>query len=181
MEEDDDNFGQQDSNIFEKGDIVGQGTYGIVYRGKLTETGEVIAIKKIKIDNNSEGINSTSLREITILRELSHPNIIELKNVICKESKLYLLMEYLDYDLNKFLQESGDEVLDEDTIKSFLYQTLDAIAYCHSRKIIHRDLKPANLLIDKNGKLKVTDFGLARAFSIPVRPYTKSICKNKIY
>ena len=167
-----------DRSIFQKIESIGRGTYGVVYKGINKETNEIIAIKKIKIDFENEGIPSTSLREITILRELSHPNIVELKDVVCEDNKLYLLFEYVDYDLRKFLDESGPEPLDDDTIKSFLYQILDAVAYCHSKRIIHRDLKPQNLLIDKKCNLKIADFGLARAFSIPIRPFTKEVRKS---
>jgi cyclin-dependent kinase 1 len=70
-----------------------------------------------------------------------------------------------------------EQVLETDLIKSFLYQILEGVAYCHSKKIIHRDLKPQNLLLNQKGQLKIADFGLARAFSIPIRPYTKEVCK----
>ena len=154
---------------------MGSGTYGDVYKGKLKGSSEIIAIKKIKIDLENEGIPSTALREITILRELQHPNIIELKDVICNNNKLYLLFEFAEYDLRKYLEEFEHKNLEEETIKSFLYQILDALAYCHSKKIIHRDLKPQNILLTKNLKIKIGDFGLARVFSIPIRPYTKEV------
>jgi len=154
---------------------VGSGTYGDVYKGKLKDSNEIIAIKKIKIDLKNEGIPSTALREITILKELQHPNIIELKKVICNNNKLYLFFEYAEYDLRKYLEEFENENLDEETIKSFLYQILDALAYCHSKKIIHRDLKPQNILLTKHLNIKIGDFGLARVFSIPIRPYTKEV------
>jgi cyclin-dependent kinase 1 len=172
----DDNFGNNDRDIFEKDQHIGSGTYGIVYKGLNKKTNEVIAIKKIKIELDSEGVPSTALREISILRELKHKNIVELKDVVCSENKLYLLFEYLEIDLRKYLESLGqDEVLDAEIIKSLIFQILEGVAYCHSKKIIHRDLKPQNLLLDQIGKVKIADFGLARAFSIPIRPYTKEV------
>lgn len=171
-----DNFGNGDRSIFEKCENIGSGTYGIVYKGINKITNEVIAIKKIKIELETEGVPSTALREISILRELRHKNIVELKDVVCAENKLYLLFEYLDIDLRKYLECLNDEeTLDPDIVKSFLFQILEGIAYCHSKKIIHRDLKPQNLLLDQYGRIKIADFGLARAFSIPIRPYTKEV------
>lgn len=176
-----DNFGRHNKSIFTKIENIGSGTYGDVYKGINNETNEVIAIKRIKIDLENEGIPSTALREITILRELNHPNIVELKDVVCEENKLYLLFEHLEYDLKRYFDEVGNENLNENVIKSFLYQILDGVAYCHANKVIHRDLKPQNLLLDTTGKLKIADFGLARAFSIPIRPYTKEVRKKYFY
>ena len=171
-----DNFGNGDRSIFEKCENIGSGAYGVVYKGINKETNEVIAIKRIKTELESEGVPSTALREISILRELKHPNIVELKDVVCAENKLYLLFEYLDIDLKKYLESLNENVmLEPERIKSFLFQILEAIAYCHSKKIIHRDVKPQNLLLDQYGKIKLADFGLARAFSIPIRPYTKEV------
>ena len=120
MIDDDDNFGKSDKSIFQKIDTIGSGTYGVVYKGKNKNTGEIIAIKKIKIDLENEGVPSTALREITILRELSHPNIVQLKDVVCEESKLYLLFEFLEYDLKKYMDINP---LDEKTIKSAIALT----------------------------------------------------------
>ena len=175
--DDDDDFGNNDESIFEKIESIGSGTYGTVYKGRHTKTNQTIAIKKIKIDLEFEGIPSTALREITILRELHHENIVKLLDIVCCEKKLYLLFEYLDYDLKRYLDTFYKEKdLEIDLIKSFMTQILKGVSYCHSRKIIHRDLKPQNLLINhENNTLKIGDFGLARTFSIPNRPYTKEV------
>lgn len=176
MEED--NFGNGDRNMFEKCETIGSGTYGVVYKGLNKETNEVVAIKKMKIDLDSEGVPSTALREISILRELKHPNIVDLKDVVCADNKLYLLFEYLEIDLRKYIECLGEEeLLDPELVKSFVFQLLEGVAYCHAKKIIHRDLKPQNLLLDQQGRLKIADFGLARSFSIPIRPYTKEVRK----
>ena len=173
MEED--NLGDNHKFLYEKIEEVGSGTYGVVHKGRNKKTNEIIAIKKIKIELESEGIPSTALREICILKELSHPNIVEMKDIICTEKKLYIIFEYLEYDLRKYFEKT--EQLNIDVIKSFLFQLLNGIAYCHSKKIIHRDLKPQNLLIDNQNNLKIADFGLARSYSIPIRPYTKEVRK----
>jgi serine/threonine protein kinase len=91
------------------------------------------------------------------------------------EKKLTLVFEYLDQDLKKYLDNAGEAGLDQATIKSFLYQLLLGIAYCHQHRVLHRDLKPQNLLINIEGELKLADFGLARAFGIPVRSYTHEV------
>ena len=178
MSEEDD-FGQKGKEIFEKIEKIGSGTYGVVYKGfKKNKDGskQIVAIKKMKIDLENEGIPSTALREITILRELEHPNIVKLIDVVLNNSKLYLLFEFIECDLRKFLISYKNNILSENLIKNFLFKILDAVAFCHSKKIIHRDLKPQNILVEKDGEIvKVADFGLARAFSIPIRPYTKEV------
>jgi len=86
---------------------VGEGTYGVVYKSRNKETQELVALKKIKLENEDEGIPSTAIREISILKQLKHPNIVNLKELVHGEKKLYLIFEYLDHDLKKFLDLSG--------------------------------------------------------------------------
>ena len=126
------------------------------------------------MEAEDEGIPSTAIREISLLRELRHPNIVRLYDVVHTERKLTLVFEYLDQDLKKYLDvcESG---LDSTIVKSLLYQLLTGVAYCHHHRVLHRDLKPQNLLINREGELKLADFGLARAFGIPVRSYTHEV------
>jgi cyclin-dependent kinase 2 len=175
--QDDEDFGaNNDLDFIEKLETIGSGTYGVVYKGIIKETEELIAIKKIKIELESEGVPSTALREICILRDLSHPNIVDLKDVVCSNNKLFLLFEYLEIDLKKYMEQlPKNEKLKPELVKHFMYQILDGLAYCHAKRIIHRDLKPQNLLLNKNLQLKLADFGLARAFSLPIRPYTKEV------
>lgn len=120
------------------------------------------------------GIPSTAIREISLLKELRHPNIVRLFDVVHTEKKLTLVFEYLDQDLKKYLDvcEGG---LDPTILKSFLFQLITGVAYCHHHRVLHRDLKPQNLLINREGELKLADFGLARAFGIPVRSYTHEV------
>ncbi|XP_026681890.1 cyclin-dependent kinase 2-like [Diaphorina citri] len=121
-----------------------------------------------------EGVPSTALREISVLKELKHPNVIRLHDVIPVDFKLFLVFEFLRQDLKDFLQTTPVPVPPA-LAKSYLYQLLEALRYCHSRRIIHRDLKPQNILINKSGALKLADFGLSRAFTIPMNRYTHEV------
>lgn len=153
---------------------IGEGTYGIVYKAKDRGTGEILALKKIRLEAEDEGIPSTAIREISLLKQLQHRNIVRLYDVVHTEKKLTLVFEFLDQDLKKYL-DACKEGLEPFTIKSFLYQLLEGIGYCHKHRVLHRDLKPQNLLINMEGELKLADFGLARAFGIPVRSYTHEV------
>ena len=159
---------------YQKLDKVGEGTYGVVYKCQNKETKKLVALKKIRLENEDEGMPSTAIREISILKQLHHPNIVNLLDLIHGEKKLYLVFEFLDHDLKKYLNLNVSP-LSPQLVKSYLYQILLAIKYCHSKRILHRDLKPQNLLIDKNGIIKVGDFGLARAFGIPIKTLTHEI------
>jgi len=158
---------------YEKLEKVGEGTYGVVYKAQDPK-GDIYALKTIRLEAEDEGIPSTAIREISLLKELQHPNIVRLCDVIHTERKLTLVFEYLDQDLKKLL-DLCDGGLAGAMTQSFLYQLLRGIAYCHQHRVLHRDLKPQNLLINRDGALKLADFGLARAFGIPVRSYTHEV------
>ncbi|VDD92600.1 unnamed protein product [Enterobius vermicularis] len=161
---------------FMKLEKIGEGTYGVVYKGQNIKTGQMVAMKKIRLESEDEGVPATALREISLLRELLHPNIVALEEVIMQEEKLYLIFEFLSMDLKKFIDTiPKDTMMDPYLQKSYLYQILQAMCFCHQRRILHRDLKPQNLLVDSNGIIKLADFGLARAIGIPVRVYTHEI------
>lgn len=159
---------------YAKIDKVGEGTYGVVYKCQNKQTKEYVALKKIRLENEDEGIPSTAIREISILKQMRHSRIIKLIDLIHGEKKLYLVFEFLDYDLKKYLDMNGGP-LPLQLVKSYLYQITSAIKYCHSKRILHRDLKPQNLLIDKNGVIKLADFGLARAFGVPIKTLTHEV------
>lgn len=159
---------------YQKLEKIGEGTYGVVYMAKDRVTGEIVALKKIRLEAEDEGIPSTAIREISLLKELQHPNIVRLYDVVHTEKKLTLVFEYLDQDLKKYL-DVCDQGLELVVMKSFLYQLLCGVSYCHHHRVLHRDLKPQNLLINREGELKLADFGLARAFGIPVRSYTHEV------
>ena len=131
-------------------------------------------MKKIRLEAEDEGVPSTAVREISLLKELQHENIVSLKDVVHENAKLYLVFEYLEQDLKKYMEFVGNR-LDKLLVKSYMYQLLLGIAFCHSHRVLHRDLKPQNLLIDRQGILKLADFGLARAFGVPVRTFTHEV------
>ncbi|XP_031203622.1 cyclin-dependent kinase 1 [Mastomys coucha] len=155
---------------------IGEGTYGVVYKGRHRTTGQIVAMKKIRLESEEEGVPSTAIREISLLKELRHPNIVSLQDVLMQDSRLYLIFEFLSMDLKKYLDSiPPGQFMDSSLVKSYLYQILQGIVFCHSRRVLHRDLKPQNLLIDDKGTIKLADFGLARAFGIPIRVYTHEV------
>uniref|UniRef100_A0A8C2WN61 cyclin-dependent kinase n=1 Tax=Cyclopterus lumpus TaxID=8103 RepID=A0A8C2WN61_CYCLU len=162
-------------DTFQKVEKIGEGTYGVVYKAKNKVTGETVALKKIRLDTETEGVPSTAIREISLLKELSHPNIVKLRDVIHTENKLYLVFEFLHQDLKKFMDSFTVAGIPLPLVKSYLFQLLQGLAFCHSHRVLHRDLKPQNLLINAQGEIKLADFGLARAFGVPVRTYTHEV------
>jgi cyclin-dependent kinase len=134
-------------------------------------------MKKIRLESEDEGVPSTAIREISLLKELDNENIVKLLDTLHYEAKLYLVFEFLDNDLKRYQEKmnAAHTPLSIDLIKKFTYQLCSGLVFCHSHRIIHRDLKPQNLLIDKDANLKIADFGLARAFGIPLRTYTHEV------
>ena len=127
---------------YQKIEKIGEGTYGVVYKARNRLTGELVALKKIRLEAEDEGIPSTAIREISILKELQHDNIVRLHDVIHTEKKLTLVFEYLDLDLKKFLDTSGSQGLPQHQVKILLYQLISGVQFCHDRRVLHRDLKP---------------------------------------
>ncbi len=134
-----------------------------------------MALKEIHLDAE-EGTPSTAIREISLLKELKHVNILRLHDVIHSETKLVLIFEYCEMDLKKYMDKHGENgALDPNTVRSFMYQLLKGTAFCHENQVLHRDLKPQNLLINRKGELKLGDFGLARAFGVPVNTFSNEV------
>jgi negative regulator of PHO system len=144
-------------------------------QGRSRITNELVALKEIHLDAE-EGTPSTAIREISLMKELKHPNIVRLYDVIHTESKLMLVFEYMDLDLKKYMDSHGDRgALEPAVVRSFMWQLLKGTAFCHDNRVLHRDLKPQNLLINKKGELKLAEFGLARAFGIPVNTFSNEV------
>lgn len=156
---------------YQKIEKVGEGTYGEVFKARDNITNEFVALKKVRLENETQGIPATSMREISALKELEHPNIVKLVDLICGENKLYLVFEFITEDLRRFLKRDSSPLAPK-TIKFIFFQILHAVCHCHSSGIIHRDLKPHNILINEKGLIKIADFGLARTYITPFRTYT---------
>uniref|UniRef100_A0A4W3HQM0 Cyclin-dependent kinase 12 n=1 Tax=Callorhinchus milii TaxID=7868 RepID=A0A4W3HQM0_CALMI len=165
--------------------IIGEGTYGQVYKAKDKDTGEMVALKKVRLDNEKEGFPITAIREIKILRQLNHTSVVNMKEIVTdkqdaldfKKDKgaFYLVFEYMDHDLMGLL-ESGLVHFTEDHIKSFMKQLMDGLDYCHRKNFLHRDIKCSNILLNNSGRIKLADFGLARLYnSEESRPYTNKV------
>ncbi|KAK0595023.1 hypothetical protein LWI29_002674 [Acer saccharum] len=155
---------------------IGEGSYGKVHKARDCITNETVALKMISMDIEKVGVPSTTIREISVLKEMQHPNIVSLRDVQYTEKDMCLVFEYLDMDLKKYMDSCTDFTNNPHAIKTFLRQILCGVAYCHSHRVLHRDMKPQNLLIDcRTSTIKHADFGLARACSVPIRTYSHEV------
>eukprot|EP00300_Choanocystis_sp_HF-7_P007547 c15352_g1_i1.p1 GENE.c15352_g1_i1~~c15352_g1_i1.p1 ORF type:complete len:322 (+),score=46.34 c15352_g1_i1:60-968(+) len=153
---------------------LGEGTYGVVFKALDTTTNEIVALKRIRLVTQEEGVPRTAIREISLLRQLDHPNVVQLKNVIHVDRQLHLAFEFFDQDLHQYFRTCPKPV-DPTLIKKLMFQLFNGLAFCHAHGILHRDLKPQNLLVSSDGRLKLADFGLSRAFSVPMSTYTHEV------
>ncbi|NXN25971.1 CDK18 kinase, partial [Nycticryphes semicollaris] len=164
-------FGKLETYV--KLDKLGEGTYATVFKGRSKLTENLVALKEIRLEHE-EGAPCTAIREVSLLKNLKHANIVTLHDIIHTERSLTLVFEYLDSDLKQYLDNCGN-LMSVHNVKIFMFQLLRGLAYCHGRKILHRDLKPQNLLINERGELKLADFGLARAKSVPTKTYSNEV------
>ncbi|XP_034387491.1 cyclin-dependent kinase-like 5 isoform X1 [Cyclopterus lumpus] len=151
-------------NKFEVLGIVGEGAYGVVLKCRHKDTNEIVAIKKFKDSEENEEVKETTLRELKMLRTLKQENIVELKEAFRRRGKLYLVFEYVEKNMLELLEELPNGVA-TDKARSYIYQLIRAIHWCHKHDIVHRDIKPENLLISSDDVLKLCDFGFARNLS----------------
>uniref|UniRef100_A0A4W5PEE2 cyclin-dependent kinase n=1 Tax=Hucho hucho TaxID=62062 RepID=A0A4W5PEE2_9TELE len=152
---------------------ISYGTYATVFKGRSKLTDNLVALKEIRLEHE-EGAPCTAIREVSLLKDLKHANIVTLHDIIHTDKSLTLVFEYLDKDLKQYMDDCGN-ILSMQNVKIFLFQILRGLAYCHKRKVLHRDLKPQNLLINDRGELKLADFGLARAKSVPTKTYSNEV------
>ncbi|KZT00647.1 Pkinase-domain-containing protein [Laetiporus sulphureus 93-53] len=158
---------QEDYNVLTK---LGEGTFGEVHKAVHRTKGNAVALKRILMHNEKEGMPVTALREIKILKALHHPCIVDILDMFVVKSQdkhtplsVYMVFPYMDHDLAGLLENERVK-LSPSQIKLYMKQLLEGTAYMHRNHILHRDMKAANLLISNEGTLKIADFGLARAF-----------------
>ncbi|KAL9662718.1 hypothetical protein QQ045_027551 [Rhodiola kirilowii] len=165
--------------------LLGLRVFRQVFMAREIATGEIVALKRIRMEKERKGVPMTALREIKILQELNHPNVIKLKEIvmtslgflsdiigfsrcITDENKyrgdIYLVFEYMDHDLTGLSERPGIQFT-VPQIKCYMKQLLDGLQYCHLNQVLHRDIKGSNLLINNEGILKLADFGLARSLA----------------
>ncbi|KYK56798.1 Serine/threonine-protein kinase bur-1 [Drechmeria coniospora] len=152
---------------------LGEGTFGEVYRARSRKTGALIALKKIIMHHEKDGFPITALREIKLLKLLSHPNVLRLEDMAVehptrstdkrKKPIIYMATPYMDHDLSGLLDNPSVH-FKEAQIKCYMKQLLKGLSYLHDNHILHRDMKAANLLINNQGILQIADFGLARHY-----------------
>lgn len=164
-------FGRLDA--YQKLEALGEGSYATVYKGISNVNGQLVALKEIRL-NSEEGTPFTAIREASLLKGLKHANIVTLHDIIHTRTNLTFVFEYVHTDLSRYMERRPGP-LDTNNVQLFLFQLLRGLHYCHVRKILHRDLKPQNLLISENGELKLADFGLARAKSVPTHSYSNEV------
>ncbi|KAD4584279.1 hypothetical protein E3N88_21880 [Mikania micrantha] len=145
---------------YELGRLLGQGTFAKVYYGRNTRTGQGVAIKVIDKEKVLRvGLTNQIKREISIMRLVKHPNILELYEVMATKTKIYFALEYAKG--GELFDKVSKGRLKEQIARKYFQQLINAVDFCHSRGVYHRDLKPENLLLDENDNLKVSDFGLS--------------------
>lgn len=150
-----------------------EGTYGVVYRAKDKKTGDVVALKRLKMEKEREGFPITSLREVCTLLKAHHNNIVRVQEIVVGSNmdKIYIVMDYVEHDL-KSLMETMKQPFLVGEVKTLMIQLLQGVHHLHDNWILHRDLKTSNLLLSHSGILKIGDFGLAREYGSPLKPYT---------
>ncbi|AQK72400.1 hypothetical protein ZEAMMB73_Zm00001d017128 [Zea mays] len=163
---------------FERINTINEGTYGVVFRVRDKKTGEIVALKKVKVDkeNGREGFPLTSLREINILLSFDHPSIVDVKEVVVggHDDDTFMVMEYMEHDL-KGVMEAMKQPYSQSEVKCLMLQLLEGVKYLHDNWVLHRDLKTSNLLLNNRGELKICDFGLSRQYGSLLKPYTQPV------
>ncbi|KAI5286862.1 hypothetical protein KEM54_006449 [Ascosphaera aggregata] len=161
---------------FESLNRIEEGSYGFVTRAKDKNSGAIVALKKLKMDDSGDGFPVTGLREIQTLFESRHENILNLQEIAVGNSldDVYLVMDFIEHDLKILLEDMQEPFLPSE-VKTILRQIIAGTDYLHSHWIMHRDLKTSNILLNNRGEVKLADFGMARYFGDPPPQLTKLV------
>lgn len=154
------------------------GTYGTVFRAIDRKSKSQVALKKIKMDQTRDGFPITSLRELSLLQECDHVNVVEAREIVVSKKTIrdvYMVMDFCDHDLSA-IQKIKPQPFIPSELKCVLQQLLRGVEHMHANWMIHRDLKPSNLLLTSKGILKICDFGMARRYGSPIEAYTPNCC-----
>ncbi|CAG5132090.1 unnamed protein product, partial [Candidula unifasciata] len=156
---------------YEKLHRIGEGSYGVVFKCRDRETSQIVAIKKFVESEEDPLIKKIAMREIRMLKQLKHPNLVNLIEVFRRRKRLHLVFEYVDHTVLNEL-DRHPRGMPERMVQRIIYQTLLAVNFCHNHNTIHRDVKPENILITRQGQVKLCDFGFARVLTGPGGEYT---------
>uniref|UniRef100_A0A3B3XQE0 Protein kinase domain-containing protein n=1 Tax=Poecilia mexicana TaxID=48701 RepID=A0A3B3XQE0_9TELE len=156
---------------YEKLAKIGEGSYGVVFKCRNKETGQIVAIKKFVESEDDPVIKKIAQRETRMLKQLKHVNLVNLLEVFRRKRRLHLVFEFCEQTVLNELDKHPEGV-PEAQLKSIVWQTLQAVNFCHKHNCIHRDVKPENILLTKSGVIKLCDFGFARILTGPEDDYT---------
>ncbi|NXA11734.1 CDKL2 protein, partial [Sapayoa aenigma] len=151
--------------------VVGEGSYGVVTKCRNKENGQIVAVKKLLESENDEVVRKIAAREVKLLKQLRHENLVNLLEVCKRKKRWYLVLEFVDHTVLDDL-EASPSGLDYERVRKYLFQIIRGIAFCHSHNIIHRDIKPENILVSHSGVVKLCDFGFARPLAASGEVYT---------
>lgn len=151
--------------------LVGEGSYGMVMKCRNKDSGRIVAIKKFLESDDDKMVKKIAMREIKLLKQLRHENLVNLLEVCKKKKRWYLVFEFVDHTILDDL-ELFPNGLDCQLVQKYLFQIINGIGFCHSHNIIHRDIKPENILVSQSGVVKLCDFGFARTLAAPGEVYT---------
>uniref|UniRef100_A0A8B9PIK5 Cyclin-dependent kinase-like 2 n=1 Tax=Apteryx owenii TaxID=8824 RepID=A0A8B9PIK5_APTOW len=151
--------------------LVGEGSYGVVTKCRNKDSGQIVAVKKFLESEDDAMVKKMALREIKLLKQLRHENLVNLLEVCKKKKRWYLVFEFVDHTVLDDL-EAFPNGLDYSRVRKYLFQIIRGIAFCHSHNIIHRDIKPENILVSQSGVVKLCDFGFARTLEASGEAYT---------
>nr|XP_033816356.1 cyclin-dependent kinase-like 2 isoform X2 [Geotrypetes seraphini] len=151
--------------------LVGEGSYGMVMKCRQKDSGRIVAVKKFMESEDDKMVKKIAMREIKLLKQLRHENLVNLLEVCKKRKRWYLVFEFVDRTVLDDLEQFPNG-LDYNRVRKYLFQIMKGIGFCHNHNIIHRDIKPENILVSHSGVVKLCDFGFARTLAAPGEVYT---------